>query len=109
MAVLDTPNAFTAFPPRVTSVTVSTVASLATSATLLVANTSRLGAVIHNTDANALFIKYGATATVSPGGYTYKIPSDGTWEMPLHVVYYGIIDGIWAADGAGSASITELA
>ena len=108
MALLSTPNPQTAFPVRCTSATLSSLASLATSQTLIAANTARLGLVVHNTDANALYIKFGATATTAIGGYTYKIPSDGTWEMTPTIVYTGIIDAIWLADGSGGASITEL-
>lgn len=86
--------------------TVTSVASAATSATLLAANANRIGATIHNSDANALFVKFGATATTTTS-YTVKIAADGYYEFP-HPVYRGIVDGIWAADGAGAAQITEL-
>lgn len=85
---------------------VTSVASVATSTTLLAANANRIGVTIHNSDANALFVKYGATATTTTS-YTVKIASDGYWEMP-NPIYRGILDGIWAADGSGSAQITEL-
>ena len=86
--------------------TVSTLASAATSATLLAANANRIGVTIHNSDANALYVKYGATATTTTS-YTVKIAADGYWEMP-QPIYRGVLDGIWSADGAGSAQITEL-
>lgn len=86
--------------------TVSTVNSAATSATLVATNTDRLGVIINNTDANALYVKLGTTATTS--SYAYKVPSGETltlWGIPM---YTGRIDGIWAADGSGAAIITEL-
>lgn len=88
--------------------TLTSANSAATSAQLLAAAATRIGVVIVNTDANALYIKYGTTATTAIGGYTYVIPSGGTFEMPAGAIYTGRIDGIWAADGAGGASITEL-
>jgi hypothetical protein len=65
----------------------------------------RGGLIIYNSDANDLYIKYGATASMTD--FTVKIPSGGYWEMP-QPAYPGRIDGIWAADGSGSAHITEL-
>lgn len=85
--------------------TLSSLASAATTAQLLAANTSRKGVLIHNTDANALKIKYGTTASAS--SYSVNIPSNGYWEMP-QPIYAGRIDAIWDADGAGSAFVTEL-
>jgi CDP-diacylglycerol pyrophosphatase len=92
---------------KVAAATLTSVNSAATSATLKASNASRVGLMIHNTDTNALKIKYGATATTSIGGYTVKIAADGFWEMP-QPIYTGVVDGIWDADGAGGASITEL-
>lgn len=80
--------------------------SSATNINLLPANPTRKGAVLVNTDANDLWIRYGETATASSGGWTYKIPQNVTWEMP-QPLYTGRIDGIWTAAGAGVAEITE--
>lgn len=91
--------------PGTATATLSSLASAATSAQLLAANTSRKGVLIHNTDANALKIKYGTTASAS--SYSVNIPSNGYWEMP-QPIYAGRIDAIWDADGAGSAYVTEL-
>ena len=85
---------------------ITSVASLATSQQLLAVNLNRKGLMIYNSDANALSVKYGVTATTSAGGRSFVIPSSGLWEMP-QPIYTGRIDGIWAADGSGSAEITE--
>lgn len=86
--------------------TLSNVASAATSATIIAANDARIGLVIVNDDANILYIKYGATASTT--SYTYQIPGGGgVFEMPFPV-YRGLIDGIWSADGSGSARVTQL-
>ena len=91
--------------PVATAATLSTVASLATSQTVLAANTSRRGVLMVNTDANALRIKYGATASAS--SFSVIISSGAYWEMPKPI-YVGIIDGLWDADGSGSVFVTEL-
>jgi hypothetical protein len=82
--------------------------SSATVVTLFAANANRRGAVIVNTDTNALFIRYGAGATTAAGGWSYQIASGVTWEMPWSMVYTGVISGIWTAAGTGLAEMTEL-
>lgn len=89
-----------------TAATLTSVNDSASSVTLLASNAARKGAIIVNDSAQTLYLKYGATA--SPTSVTYKIGPGVTWEMPVAPVYTGIIDGIWDADGAGAARITEL-
>lgn len=91
---------------KVATGTLSSLNSSDASAQLLPANADRVGAMIHNSDVNTLYIKYGTTATTAIGGYTVKIAADGFWEMP-QPIYTGRIDAIWSADGDGGASITE--
>lgn len=91
----------------VSTASITSVNSAAVTGQLLAANASRKGLILVNTDANALYLKYGTTATTAGGGYTALIPSGAYWEMPLPV-YTGRIDGIWAADGAGLVELTEL-
>lgn len=85
--------------------TLSNVNDSATSVTVLAANTSRKGVVIHNDSSQALKLKYGATASAT--SYTVEIAAEGYWEMPSPI-YTGVLDGIWDADGSGAARITEL-
>lgn len=92
-------------PGTASEATLSKVDSAATSATLLAANGARRGVILYNSDANALLLKYGATASAT--SYTYRILGGQTWEMP-GPIYTGIIDGIWEADGSGSAFLTEM-
>ena len=89
----------------VLSATVTRVAASATSVTLLAANATRRGVIVHN-DSNAdLWLKFGATASAT--SYTVKLGPGDLYESPSSPVYPGIIHGIWsAADGA--AQITEL-
>lgn len=89
----------------VSSATTSAVASAATSTQLLASNASRKGVLISNTDANVLRVKYGATASAT--SFAVAIAANGYWEMP-QPIYTGVIEGIWDADGAGSAIITEM-
>jgi hypothetical protein len=89
----------------VDSSAVTSVNSTASSTTLLAANANRVGAMIHNTDANALYVKFGASASAT--SFTVKIASDGYYEFP-RPIYQGVVDGIWAGDGSGIAAITEL-
>lgn len=89
----------------VSSATVTSVNSANTNTTLLAANTARRKVLITNTDANALRVKLGATASAT--SFSVAIPANGYWEMP-DPPYTGIIDGIWDADGSGAAIITEM-
>lgn len=92
-------------PGRATTATLSNVADAATSATVVAANTSRMGVIIHNDSTSILYLKYGATASTT--SYTYRLEPNATWEMP-NPVYTGIIDGIWSANASGSARVTEM-
>lgn len=73
--------------------------------TLVAANTSRRGLLAFNDSTVGLYLKYGATATIT--SFTVLIPAGGYWEMPSPI-YQGIVDGIWASDAAGAVRLTEL-
>jgi hypothetical protein len=92
--------------PRATTIVDVSLASAATSAQLLAANTARIGLHLTNTDANAVYVYFGTTATATK--FAVKIPADGYYEMP-QPIYTGRIDAIWAADGSGSLIGVELA
>ena len=68
-------------------------------------NTDRIGLILFNDSTAVLYLKYGTTA--SSTSFTYKIPSMGTFEMPMPI-YTGRIDGIWDANTSGAARITEM-
>jgi hypothetical protein len=87
------------------SASVTALASSASSAQLLAANTARKGLILNNTDANAVLVKYGTTASAT--SFTVRIPLNGYWEMPKPI-YTGRIDAIWEADGSGSLYATEM-
>lgn len=84
---------------------VTSVASSASTVSLLASNASRKNAVFYNESTAILYLKLGATASLT--SYTVQIPSQGYFEMPVGKMYTGAIDGIWSAAN-GSARITEL-
>lgn len=86
--------------------TVTSVADTASSATLLSANTDRLGGSIFNDSTAILYVRYG-TSAASTTSYTVQVPPN--WMHPILANYTGQINGIWATDpGTGAARITEL-
>lgn len=91
--------------PRVSTSTDISLASSASTAQLVAANTARLGMVLTNTDANPAYIYFGTTATLTK--FSHKINSGERWVMD-QPIYTGRIDAIWAADGAGSLIGSDL-
>lgn len=91
--------------PTASTATDVSLASAATSAQLLAANASRKGLLLTNTDANAVYVYYGTTATATK--FTVIIQPNAYWEMP-QPIYPGRIDAIWAANGSGSLIGSEL-
>jgi hypothetical protein len=86
--------------------TLSSVASAASSTTILAANGKRKGACIFNTDANALCLRLdGGTATTTTG-FNVRLTQNQYFEVPFG--YTGLITGIWEADGAGAANVCEF-
>lgn len=75
------------------------------SVTLLAANTDRVGAMITNTDTNALYIDLSG-GTASATSYSVSLATGETHQVPFG--YTGAITGIWAADGTGVALVTEF-
>jgi hypothetical protein len=89
--------------------TTSSVASSATSVTLLAANAARKGAVITNDDDNPLRVRYSASAA-SAADYTVLLLKNQAHELAVCQggVYTGAITGIWEAAGSGAARVTQL-
>jgi hypothetical protein len=83
---------------------VTSVASSATTVSLLASNTARKMATFYNDSTAILYLKLGATASTS--SYTLQIAAGGYYELPFPC-YTGAIDGIWASAN-GNARITEL-
>lgn len=81
------------------------VASGVASVNILALNTARKGASVSNDDANILYLDLSG-GTASATNYTVQVPGNGGYyEVPFG--YTGLITGIWAADGTGSARVTE--
>jgi hypothetical protein len=83
----------------------ATVASSATSVTILAANAQRKGATIHNTDANRVDIHLGVSAATTATRHYYLNFGD-TLELPAN--YTGDVQGIWTAAGSGGAMVREF-
>jgi hypothetical protein len=92
--------------PRATTVVDVSLASSASSAQLLAANTARIGLTLTNTDANGVYVYFATTAVATK--FAVLIPAGGYYEMP-QPIYTGRIDAIWAANGSGSLIGVELA
>jgi hypothetical protein len=84
--------------------TLSTVASSATSVTVLAANTARMGATVYNDSTQILYLGYSATAA-STSAYSVQVPPSGYVEIPAK--YNGQLTGIWASAN-GNARVTEI-
>lgn len=91
------------FPSAKTSPQTS-VASSASSVSLLAANAARRGAVMFNDSTQACYVTFGATATSS--NFTYKLFPSQTlvFDVP---VYPGAVSGIWDSAN-GNMRITEF-
>lgn len=85
--------------------TATSVDSSTVSGTILAANAARRGAVIFNTDANALYLLLGA-GTASATNTSVILAQNTSYEVPFG--YTGIIVGVWSADGTGAAKVTEF-
>jgi hypothetical protein len=83
--------------------TVTTVASSATSVTILAENKRRVGATIYNDSNQSLYLKFGATASSSD--FTVAVAGPAYYEVPFG--YNGRIDGVWASVH-GHAHTTEI-
>ena len=90
-------------PLRSSTGTSTTVASSATVVTLLAANTARLGATCYNESTVVLYLKLGATASIT--SYTVQMAASSYYEVPFG--YTGIITGLWAS-ATGNARVGEL-
>lgn len=90
--------------PTSATATVTSVNDQATNATLLASNANRKGATFHNDSPSILYLKLGASATLT--SFTAKLLQDDYFEVPFG--YTGIVDGIWSADAAGAVRVTEL-
>lgn len=92
-------------PPISSTATLTSVASSATTVSLLASNANRKGAYFFNDSTSILYLAYAASASTT--AYTTQIPASSLFELPPEPVFTGAISGIWAAAN-GNARITEL-
>lgn len=89
---------------NVAAATLANVAGSATTVTVLASAAARLGAAFFNESTAVLYLKFGATASVT--SYTVQIAPGGYYELPGPNFYSGIIDGIWSAAN-GNVRVTS--
>ena len=84
--------------------TLANVAGSASNVTLLASSATRAGASFYNDSTALLYLKFGATASVT--SFTVQIQPSGYYELPTPNIYSGIIDGIWSS-ATGSCRVTS--
>ena|SRR5215831_5754479 len=82
----------------------SSVASSASSVTILASNVNRLGATVYNDSTQILYLLLGA-GPASTSVYTVQLASQAYYEVPFN--YTAQLTGIWASAN-GNARVTEL-
>ena len=86
------------------ALTVVASATTAGGVTLASENASRGGLIIENSDANRLHVLLdGGSASTS--NFSFSLAQNQNAFIPG---YTGVVKGIWAADGSGSAFVTEI-
>jgi len=86
------------------SVTISTVASSASSVTLIAARSARKKMIITNASTAILYVSLGTATATATTGHSFQIPSLGTFVLDD---YTGAATAIWASAN-GSAQVTEI-
>jgi hypothetical protein len=82
---------------------VTSVASTITARQLVARNGNRLGVIVVNDDANALYVLVGP-GTAASTNYSFKLDEGEDAIIPGCKQE---LNGVWAGDGSGSARITE--
>ena|SRR2546427_6754238 len=86
--------------------TKSSVASSASSVTILAANLGRRGAVVFNDSTQILYLDLSG-GTASSSSYSVQVAANGYFELLPQATYTGLITGIWASAN-GNARVTEF-
>lgn len=84
---------------------VTSVGQSAVVVVLLALNLARKGAIVFNHGSRVLFLKLGSGASSSD--FTVRLLPDSTFALPFPA-YTGLITGVWAGAGGGSALVTEM-
>jgi hypothetical protein len=88
----------------VSAAALANVSGSASSVSLFASNASARMRMLHNDSTATLYVKFGATASIT--SYTVKLIPDAYYEFPIPL-YTGAVDGIWSS-AAGAARTTEL-
>lgn len=83
------------------------VAQVAASATVVTLFTAQAGGnkrIIFNDASTAMYVKFGAAASLTD--WTYKIAIGAAWDVPTPL-YSGLITAIWDTGPTGQARITS--
>lgn len=89
---------------RPATAAITSVASSATSVSLLAANAARRRVIVHNDSTKTLRIAFGVAASATV--FSVIVPSKAQYESPLND-YTGELFGIWDSAN-GSARVTEI-
>jgi len=84
---------------------VTSVVSAAVSTSILASNANRRMAILVNDTDKTVYVKLGATASVT--SYSYRLTPLQTLEIPFPI-YTGAIDAIWDSSPTGSMRVTEI-
>lgn len=87
------------------AVVLTSVASSASSVTLVAANPKRRGLIITNASTAILYIRFGGGTATATTGHSVQVPTLGTYTLPFP--FTGAVTAIWASAN-GSAQITEF-
>lgn len=104
VSIAATASTTTLLAATAATATLTNVASSATTVSLLGSQATRKGASFFNDSTANLFLKLGATASLT--SFTVKIFPGELYELPVPS-FTGAIDGIWDAAN-GAVRITEL-
>lgn len=85
--------------------TMASVASSASSVTVLAANAARIGAAVYNDSTQILYLLLVTGGTASSSVYTVQMAAASYYEVPAY--YTGALIGIWASAN-GNARVTEF-
>lgn len=85
--------------------TQTSVASSATSVSVLASNANRLGATVFNDSTAVLYLLLVTGGTASNAVYTVQLAANAYYEVPFG--YTGALIGIWATAN-GNARVTEM-
>jgi len=87
--------------------TASVAGNITTPQTLLAANMNRVGFSLHSTNANAVYVKFGPTASATDFSLTLTSGSPAFHSGQLNVPYTGIITALWVTT-TDAVKVTEF-